>query len=84
MKVACEVKKNVDINITSNSSHYICPRLGYHVYYVINCTAFITNLRLVLCFQTIELNLRMPQKFSCAIRKLYYLFIMKMYSVHVL
>ena len=28
---------------TSNSSHYICPRLGYHVYYVMNCTTFITK-----------------------------------------
>ena len=26
-----------------NSSHYICLRLGYHVYCVMNCTTFITK-----------------------------------------
>ena len=31
------------ISYTSNSSHYICPRPGYHVYYVMNCTAFLTK-----------------------------------------
>ena len=32
---------------TSNSSHYICPRLGYHVYYVMNCRiCLVTKLRL--------------------------------------
>ena len=31
------------ITYTSYSSHYICPRLGYHVYYVINCTTFIAK-----------------------------------------
>ena len=30
-------------NYTSNSSHYICPHFRYRVYYVMNCTTFITK-----------------------------------------
>ena len=28
---------------TSNSSHYICPRVGYDVFYAMNCTILISK-----------------------------------------
>ena len=30
-------------SITSNSSHYICPRVGYDVFYAMNCTILISK-----------------------------------------
>ena len=31
------------IILTSDSSHYICPRVGYDVFYAMNCTILISK-----------------------------------------
>ena len=43
--------------ITSNSSHYICPRVGYDVFYAMNCTILISKyVDFFFCLQAIELK----------------------------
>ena len=42
--------------ITSNSSHYICPRVGYDVFYAMNCTILISKYVYFFCLQAIELK----------------------------
>ena len=41
---------------TSNSSHYICPRVGYDVFYAMNCTLLISKYVYFFCLQAIELK----------------------------
>ena len=31
------------LHYTSNSSHYVCPHVGYDVFYAMNCTILISK-----------------------------------------
>ena len=64
-------------NLTSNSSYYICPRLGYHVYCAMNCTTFIT---FIFMLPGHWIKLWLPQKISCAIRKVLFIYFENVFS----
>ena len=63
---------------TSNSSHYICPRVGYDVFYAMNCTILIS--KYVYFFLLAGYWIKVKDNG----RNFMYLFIMAMYSVHLL